>query len=127
MKERCYFTQSSSVTTFLTFFLSCFVSSEAQWVLDNRCARRRNLFESRESLLPPQQHELEQVDLTPVNTTRDNQGDVWYHNLRGRRRPRASDTITEGRDLFQEDTSSFMMRLHWQKGNCWQGTWKMKD
>lgn len=121
MKESRCCHQSSSMTALLTFLLSCVVSVKAQWVLDNRCARRRNLLESRESLLSSQQHEFEQEDLVSRNTAEDNQDDVWYYNLRGHRQPPAVDARTERRDLFQED-SSFMMRLHWQKGNCWQGT-----
>ena len=126
---------------FTTIFvlLSCSVFVKSQWVLDNRCARRRNLLESWESILttPESEHrggdyqltrtKFEHLDLLADdrrNSTEDvENNDVWYRNLRGYR-DYFPTSAKKSRNLSQQDSSPFMMRLHWQEGNCWQGTTK---
>ena len=128
--------------------LTCVTYVKAQWILDNRCSRRRNLGQ-RESpvqnassigILQPE-HQGYEYDRNPresydqldsiadTSNVTESEGDFWYHNLRGyRRSPSTSQTGAvvvaadiKRRHLFREDPSSFMMRLHWQPGNCWQG------
>lgn len=105
---------------------SCFALVKAQWVLDNRCGRRRDLGRTNNALSG-------RSDLTTgssvkisksSNSSSDESQRYWYSGLRGHliaTRAPASKNFRGGRDLVVEDPSAFMMRLHWQEGNCWQG------
>jgi hypothetical protein len=92
---------------------------EAQWVVDNRCRRR---------LLMLEDAGLPTTIIVPKdsnNTTMaDENEDHWYASLRGRslaKRRRVPANFEAGRNLMEEDPTSFMMLLHWESGNCWQG------
>lgn len=116
----------------INLLLTCATYVKAQWILDNRCSSRRlqqqelgydrNEDHPRESF-----DQLDNISDTTTRNATDNEDVFWYQNLRGHRQPtptsQSSKTTaaTKSRDLFQEDPSSFMMRMHWQPGNCWQG------
>ncbi|CAB9508153.1 receptor-like protein kinase [Seminavis robusta] len=114
---------------------------EAQWVQDHRCARRLSVdfqFGVAEEWKHDQQSKVqEHVDIVyGVNSDNESQEsvasrsdgedqeDFWYSYLRGHSEPpfaRDQATNQSERQILEEDPTSFMMRLHWEKGNCWQG------
>lgn len=119
----------------VSLLLTCsivFNLASAQWILDNRCARRRLAGHQHDSSVAPRlwtegstleskRHgnhksiDLKELDLPGINNATNNHG-YWYQNLRG-----GSSRGKLRRELVDEDSTSFMLRLHWQEGNCWQG------
>jgi len=119
---------------------------KAQWILDHRCDHNRrrlgsnNTSSTTNNIIMNSHKELEEPDPTPPHRRFDDaindaarnrntnqmenektQQQHWYHNLRGRRHSSPEVNQQQNRQLVKEDPNSFMMRLHWQEGSCWQG------
>lgn len=108
------------------------VPLKAQWVLDNRCRRRLDV-----SLLnasstlgmnrgqpaeSTRENDLPFLTSGKADNAADDKEDYWYNGLRGRSVANNRE-LALGHNLFVDDPSSFMMHMHFQEGNCWQGEW----
>jgi len=146
-------TNLTSHNSIVLLLVLAVVNVEAQWILDKRCdEQRRNLLGEglmfarndadllgqkikaqqkevdKQSKFQPRQRFEQLLRDSKENETKDDKSDeLWYQNLRGGQRhatPELQNNATvKQRDLFEEDPLSFMVRLYWQKGNCWQGEW----
>lgn len=106
---------------------------KAQWVLDNRCRRRLDveplnapstLANNRGQLaqyLDTQKDDPHFLSSGKADNETDEKEDYWYSGLRGRSEANSRELAVD-RKLFIDDPSSFMMHMHFQEGNCWQGT-----
>jgi hypothetical protein len=135
---------------YLCLIVACYgpiTSVRAQWVLDHRCTRNRRLELPHSSVIVSGSKDQMFQGVDPaaldmgheVNNLGDNEtdhspqtveeeGKYWYSNLRGKAQYAASTSTADKsvpsqsrRNLDNEETASFMLRLHWQPGYCWQG------
>ena len=113
---------------FVVGISSCLGIVGGQWVLDNRCRRRRDLsqlkFSHSTGVSPVHDSAARIKSSSPgvSNNSTDESHDHWYNGLRGHSIALPAPTRSQSdRNLVEEDPTSFMMRLHWQEGNCWQG------
>jgi hypothetical protein len=112
----------------------------AQWVLDNRCISNRRLDPLHSSVMLgssddrafQEAHDMDRhvkaMDNNETDKDVEEEETAWYRNLRGNAYHASSTRTIEKavpsqrrRNLDEDDTTFFMLRLHWQPGSCWQG------
>ena len=93
-----------------------------QWQHDNRCFGSNRLLSEElghSSNMRMTTEELEKIIHKNNVTARSNNGEYWYNNLRGPGSGRRS--LANEIKPTEEHPSAFMLKLHFQEDNCWQG------